>query len=84
LNEYVQNKYKDINLNEIAEQTIGCTGADLLQLLNESLLLATLECRDYISQKDLLKAKDNIKPSALREFYMENPKIDLTKLKIRK
>jgi transitional endoplasmic reticulum ATPase len=74
LNEYAPNKYKDINLDEIAEQTIGFTGADLLQLLNESLLLATLEGRDYITQKDLLKAKDNIKPSALREFYMEKPK----------
>jgi transitional endoplasmic reticulum ATPase len=74
LNEYAPNKYKDINLDEIAEQTIGFTGADLLQLLNESLLLASLEGRDYITQKDLLKAKDNIKPSALREFYMEKPK----------
>jgi len=74
LNEYAPNKYKDINLDEIAEQTIGFTGADLLQLLNESLLLAALEGRDYITQKDLLKAKDNIKPSALREFYMEKPK----------
>jgi transitional endoplasmic reticulum ATPase len=74
LNEYAPNKYKDINLDEIAEQTIGFTGADLLQLLNESLLLATLEGKDYITQKDLLKAKDNIKPSALREFYMEKPK----------
>jgi transitional endoplasmic reticulum ATPase len=74
LNEYAPNKYKDINLDEIAEQTIGFTGADLLQLLNESLLLAALEGRDYIAQKDLLKAKDNIRPSALREFYMEKPK----------
>jgi transitional endoplasmic reticulum ATPase len=74
LNKYAPNKYKDINLDEIAEQTIGFTGADLLQLLNESLLLATLEGRNYITQKDLLKAKDNIKPSALREFYMEKPK----------
>jgi transitional endoplasmic reticulum ATPase len=74
LNEYAPNKYKDINLDEIAEQTIGFTGADLLQLLNESLLLASLEGRDYITQKDLLEAKDNIKPSALREFYMEKPK----------
>ena len=74
MNEYAPNKYKDINLDEIAEQTIGFTGADLLQLLNESLLLATLEGRDYITQNDLLKAKDNIKPSALREFYMEKPK----------
>jgi len=82
LNEYVQNKYNDINLNEIAGQTIGCTGSDLLQLLNKSLLLAALEGRDYISQKGLLKAKDNIKPSALREFCMENPKINLTELKI--
>jgi len=48
--------------------------------LNESLLLAALEGRDYITQKDLLKAKDNIKPSALREFYMEKPKNRINKI----
>jgi transitional endoplasmic reticulum ATPase len=74
LNNYVRGKYTNIKLDEIAEQTIGFTGADLLQLLNEALLQATLEGRDYITHEDLLKVKDNIKPSALREFNVEESK----------
>lgn len=74
LNNYVSGRYTNIKLDEIAEQTIGFTGADLLQLLNESLLQATLEGRDFITQEDLLKAKNSVKPSALREFSIEKPK----------
>lgn len=75
LNNYAKRRYsKDINLDEIAEQTIGFTGADLLQLLNESLLQAALKGKDFITQKDLLEAKNNVKPSALREFSIEKPK----------
>jgi len=71
---YASGHYANINLDEIAEQTIGFTGADLLQLLNESLLQAALEGRDFITQEDLLNAKNNVKPSALREFNIEKPK----------
>ncbi|MGC9085775.1 MAG: AAA family ATPase [Thermoproteota archaeon] len=66
--------YVNINLDEIAEQTIGFTGADLLQLLNESLLRVALEGRDFITQQDLLNARNSVKPSALREFHLERPK----------
>jgi transitional endoplasmic reticulum ATPase len=74
LNNYVSGRYVNINLDEIAEQTIGFTGADLLQLLNESLLQAALEGRDFITQQDLLNARNSVKPSALREFHLEKPK----------
>jgi len=74
LNNYAERRYTNINLDEIAEQTIGFTGADLLQLLNESLLQAALESRNFITQEDLLNAKNNVKPSALREFNIEKPK----------
>jgi len=74
LNNYASGRYANINLDEISEQTIGFTGADLLQLLNESLLQAALEGRDFITQEDLLNAKNNVKPSALREFNIEKPK----------
>ena len=74
LNNYASGQYKNINLDEIAEQTIGFTGADLLQLLNEALLQATLDGRDKITQNDLLNAWKGIKPSALREFNIEKPK----------
>jgi len=74
LNNYASGRYVNINLDEIAEQTIGFTGADLLQLLNESLLQAALEGRDFITQEDLLNAKNSVKPSALREFHIEKPR----------
>jgi len=74
LNNYAPGRYDDINFDEIAEQTIGFTGADLLQLVNEALLQAALEGREKITHKDLMEVKDRIKPSALREFYLEKPK----------
>jgi transitional endoplasmic reticulum ATPase len=74
LSNYASGRYTNINYDEIAEQTMGFTGADLLQLLNEGLLQAALEGRDYITQKDLLIAKNSIKPSAIREFNTEKPK----------
>ena len=76
LNNYASGRYdgENINLEEIAEQTIGFTGADLLQLLNESLLQAALKGRDSITQEDLWNAKNSVKPSALREFHIEKPR----------
>jgi len=74
LNNYASGRYANINLDEVAEQTIGFTGADLLQLLNESLLQLALEGRDFITQEDLLDAKNRVKPSALREFHIEKPR----------
>jgi len=71
-----KNKYNidNIDLNKIAEQTRGFTGADLLQLLNDGLLQSIIEGRNYITQEDLLRVVNNIKPSALREFNLEKPK----------
>jgi len=73
LDNYAPERYKNVNLDEIAEKTIGFTGADLLQILNESLLQAALEGRESINQEDLLMAKNRVKPSALRGFLLETP-----------
>ena len=74
LNNYVKDRYENVNFDEIAEQTVGFTGADLLQLVNEALLQAALKGREKINHNDLLRAKNVVKPSALREFYLEKPK----------
>ncbi|MHA1595930.1 MAG: AAA family ATPase [Candidatus Baldrarchaeia archaeon] len=74
LNNYAPGRYENIDFDEIAELTIGFTGADLLQLVNEALLKAALEGREKITHEDLLKVKNRIKPSALREFNLERPK----------
>jgi len=77
LRKYAKDKYeKDLEskLEEIGEQTIGFTGADLLQLLNESFLIAMMEGRSKITYQDVKNAMKNVKPSALREFYVAKPK----------
>lgn len=75
IGKYAHEKCANIsNLDEIAEKTIGFTGADLLQLFNKSSLRAVLDGRAYITQEDLSDVKKNVKPSALREFNMEEPK----------
>ncbi|VVB90574.1 VCP-like ATPase [uncultured archaeon] len=74
LNNYANGRYSNINFDEIAEQTIGFTGADMLQLVNESLLQVVIEGRDYMTHNDLMSAKNSVKPSALREFNLAKPK----------
>jgi len=47
---------EDINLAEIAKGTIGFTGADLENLLNEAALLAAREDKRFITMDDIEKA----------------------------
>jgi cell division protease FtsH len=47
---------EDINLAEIAKGTIGFTGADLENLLNEAALLAARESKRFITMEDVEKA----------------------------
>ena len=75
INNYKNKKCPNIdNLDKIAEKTIGFTGADMLQLFNESSLRAVREGRECITQDDILEVKKEVKPSALREFNIEEPK----------
>ncbi len=46
----------DVNLNVIAKQTIGFTGADLENLLNEAALMAARKNRKAITQEDIEEA----------------------------
>ncbi len=43
----------DVNLHQIAQSTMGFTGADLENLLNESAILAAKSDRKYINQNDI-------------------------------
>ena len=47
---------EDVNLKEIAKNTVGFTGADLENLLNESAIKAVRENRQYIIDEDIKKA----------------------------
>ena len=46
----------DVNLGDIAKGTIGFTGADLENLLNEAALLAARENKRFITMEDIEKA----------------------------
>lgn len=46
----------DVDLKQIAQTTVGFTGADLENLLNEAAIIAAKEDRAYITQADIKKA----------------------------
>ena len=46
----------DVNLQQIAQTTAGFTGADLENLLNEAAIIAAMENRSFIAQKDIKRA----------------------------
>ncbi len=57
----------DVNLESIARELIGMTGADLRNLSNEAALLATREDKSKISQSDFERAADRILIGPKRE-----------------
>ena len=46
----------DVDLNQVAQTTVGFTGADLENLLNEASIIAAMDDRKYILQADIQKA----------------------------
>ena len=46
----------DVDLNQVAQTTVGFTGADLENLLNEASIRAAMDDRKYILQSDIQKA----------------------------
>jgi len=82
LEKNISNNYNSsIDLQNIAEKTIGFTGADLLQVINEALLKVLMDGKDLITEEDLLQAVNNVKPSALREFIIEYPRNKINEIK---
>ena len=49
---------QDVNLAQIAKITIGFSGAELANLVNEATILSIRDERNAISQKDLFEARD--------------------------
>ncbi|MFQ6120409.1 MAG: AAA family ATPase, partial [Methanosarcinales archaeon] len=66
---------KEVNLETLAEETHGCTGADLEQVVSEAKALALEEKANKISMEHLLEAAKNVSPSALREYKYESPNL---------
>ncbi len=57
----------DVDLDSITRGTVGMSGADLANLVNEAALLATRENKDKVDQDDFEAARDKIIMGAKRE-----------------
>lgn len=57
----------DVDLDSIARGTVGMSGADLANLVNEAALLATREDKDKVDMRDFDAARDKIIMGAKRE-----------------
>ncbi len=57
----------DVDLDGVARGTVGMSGADLANLVNEAALLATREDKDKVDMNDFDAARDKIVMGAKRE-----------------
>src|SRR3954447_11925953 len=57
----------DVDLDSIARGTVGMSGADLANLVNEAALLATRENKDKVDMADFDAARDKVLMGAKRE-----------------
>jgi cell division protease FtsH len=60
----------DVDLDSIARGTVGMSGADLANLVNEAALLATRENKDYVTAHDFEAARDKLIMGAKREEFI--------------
>lgn len=51
---------KDVNLRRIAERTVGYSGADLMNIMNEGAILAARANKKEVSQEHLLEAIEKV------------------------
>ena len=52
--------YTDIDIDRLAKGTIGCTGADLENIVNQAALKAAIDTCDEVSMSHLEYAKDKV------------------------
>lgn len=67
---------KSVKLDNIAERTVGFSGADLENLLNEAALLAVRRNKDAITMAEIDEAHDRVLmgPAKVSKKYTENDK----------
>jgi cell division protease FtsH len=68
----------DVNLDEIAAGTIGFSGADLRNLVNEAALSATREGKNAVTREDFEVARDRILMGAKREEVLNPHEREMT------
>ncbi len=68
----------DVDLNKVAGGTIGFSGADLRNLVNEAALNATREGKDAVDMEDFDAARDRILMGAKREELLNEHEREMT------
>ena len=72
-------KFEDgVDLDTLAKKTVGYSGADLENLLNESAIMAAKEDRKKISQEDLMEAYLKVKLGRKKKSNKEEEDIKKT------
>jgi cell division protease FtsH len=64
----------DIDLQKIAERTVGFSGADLDSLMNEAALLSARYDKTEISQKELILASERVMMGPERQSHIHTPR----------
>ncbi|MGE3315871.1 MAG: ATP-dependent zinc metalloprotease FtsH [Planctomycetaceae bacterium] len=68
----------DVDLDYIASGTIGFSGADLKNLVNEAALLATRDSKDVVEMDDFERARDKVLMGPLREEVLNEHEREMT------
>lgn len=63
---------EDVNLRTIAERTVGFSGADLQNLMNEAAILAARESRKKITQYDVIRSIEKVMLGPERKSHVLN------------
>jgi len=63
---------EDVNLRTIAERTVGFSGADLQNLMNEGAILAARENRKKVTQYDLIRSIEKVMLGPERKSHVLN------------
>ena len=75
LNLYLRNKKHNVNVDEIARQMVGCSGALIASLVNEASLNALRENRNIIDNNDFFATKDKMLSGFKKQLsFSENEK----------
>ena len=64
----------DVNLSDIAKDTFGMVGADLANVVNEAVLIATRANKDQVGQSDFSEAVDKVSMGPMRRSVKLNDK----------
>ncbi len=68
----------DVDLHRMASGTVGLTGADIQNLVNEATLFATREGKDKVDMQDFELARDKVLMGAKREEVLTGKEKEMT------